>query len=496
MLSNSQIQPGLGVALLPVVLLVAGLTLNMVLIPGNALAGPSQLVLIFCSAVTLALGVFTGSAWEHLLHRMARSVEGILPAIIMLMLVGGLVSAWVISGIVPAMIYYGLGVLHPDWFLVSACLVCGVVAVTSGSSWTTIATVGVALMGIGAGMQIPAPVVAGAVISGAYFGDKLSPLSDTTNLAAGMARVDVFHHIRYLLYTTLPAILVALLVYFILGRMAGDGGAVDISAIRAGLAASFYISPVLLVVPGLVIVLIVLRTPALPALFAGMLAGIATACLLQTDALLSLGSDTEHVLARYYSAIMQVVSTGASFETGNAPVDALLSTGGMAGMMNMVWLALTAMLFGGAMEGAGFLQRITAAILRRVNTSRGLMPATVGSCLFTNVTASDQYLAIVLPGRMYRQAYDQLELAPENLSRCLEDGATVTSVLIPWNACGVFVAGALGVATLEYAPYAIFCFVSPVVGVLYALFDVSIRRRGAVQSASSTSRSPATARST
>lgn len=477
-MNNNTNQPSLTLALVPVVLLVSGLVFNVVFIPGSALDGPSQLILILCSAIAMGLGVYRGIAWYRIMHHVARSVESVFPAILMLMLVGGLVSSWMVAGIVPAMIYYGLDILNPAWFLVSACLGCAIVAIASGSSWTTIATVGVALIGIGVGMGFDAPLVAGAVISGAYFGDKISPLSDTTNLAAGMARIDVFVHIRYLLYTTVPSILIALAVFGILGSLESSaGGSVDTSAIQRSLVGAFDLSPLLLLIPALVIALIILRIPALPAIFAGMLIGLFTACLFQRDVLLAFGAYPDNTVAHYYSAIQQVLTQGVSFHTGESSMDELLSTGGMAGMLNMIWLALMAILFGGAMEGVGFLQRITSAVLSWVKTSRGLIPATVGSCAFTNITASDQYLAIVLPGRMYKQTFDDLDLAPENLSRSLEDGGTVTSVLVPWNACGVFVAGVLGVATLEYLPYAVFCFVSPVMSVLYALLDIRIRRR-------------------
>ncbi len=475
--NNTLNEPGILVSLLPVVLLIAGLALNVIYFEGNSLGGPSQLVLVLCSAFAMGLGFKSGRSWSHLLKHVVSGIESIFPAILMLLLVGSLVSSWVVSGIVPAMIYYGLAVLDPAWFLVSACLVCAVVAVSSGSSWTTIATVGIALMGIGVSMAIPAPAVAGAVISGAYFGDKLSPLSDTTNLAAGMANVDVFVHIRYLLYTSVPSILIALVAFMFLGAVYSEQTSeVDTSAIASGLTNTFVISPALLLVPALVIALIIKRTPALPAIFAGILAGVLMACFTQREALLSFATPGEEGFGGYYSAVLSVLSQGVSFDTGNQGVDELLSSGGMAGMLNTVWLAITAVLFGGAMEGAGFLQRITAAILTQVRSSRGLIPATVGSSAFTNLTASDQYLAIALPGRMFARVYAEKGLAPENLSRSLEDGGTVTSVLVPWNACGVFVAGVLGVSTLEYAPFVIFCFVSPLASIVYALFDIRIRR--------------------
>jgi Na+:H+ antiporter, NhaC family len=358
------------------------------------------------------------------------------------------------------------------------CLICGLVSIATGSSWSTGGTVGIALMGIGKAIGMPEEMVAGAIISGAYFGDKLSPLSDTTNLAPAMAGTDLFTHIRYMLYTTVPSIIIALIIFTIIGfnHDAGvmDTGAIDI--ITKTLDDTFWISPIAFLLPALVIFLVAKRMSALPALFLGALAGGVLALFTQQDLFARLSGEEFSFIGAWRQTI-EIAHGGFKLETGVATIDSLLSRGGMSSMLNTVWLIMMAMAFGGIMEMTGMLGRIADAILSTVRGTASLITATIASCFTLNLTAADQYLAIVVPGRMFRSAYEKRGLAPENLSRSLEDSGTLTSVLIPWNTCGAYFSGVLGVATLSYAPYTFFNLVTPFVAIAIASIGFKIRKR-------------------
>ncbi|WKZ66395.1 MAG: Na+/H+ antiporter NhaC [Flavobacteriales bacterium] len=467
--------PSLLQALIPLLALVGLLALNVVVFGDGGLSGPNQIALLLAASVAIGIGWRNGHGFSHLLEHIVRGISTAMGAILILFLIGALAATWLISGIVPAMIDHGLMLLSPKVFLFAACAVCCVVSLATGSSWNTAATVGIALMGIGKALGMHEGMVAGAIISGAYFGDKLSPLSDTTNLAPAVAGTDLFTHIRYLLNTTIPSIALALLAFLALGVLAApEADAAGVEDMRAAIESRFSIGWWLYLVPLAVVVMIIRRVPALPALLAGTLLGALFAVVFQWPLVMELagGADWKSV----YKVVLGTMGSGAAVETGNATVDELLKAKGMGGMLNTIWLILCAMVFGGAMEGAGLLQRMAAAILSRVRGDGGLIAATAGSCVVVNATASDQYLSIVVPGRMFAPVYEERGLHPKVLSRTLEDSGTVTSVLVPWNTCGAYMAGVLGVATMAYLPFAFFNLLSPLMTVLQGALGWRIAR--------------------
>jgi Na+:H+ antiporter, NhaC family len=466
--------PSLMLSVTPLLVLFLLLGYNVAVYGDDSLSGANQTALIVSAALAAALGMLSGRSWSSIQDHMIDNIKAATPAVLILLMVGALTGSWLISGIVPSMIYYGLQIFSPAFFIASACLVMAIAAVVIGSSWSTSATLGVALMSIGYAMGLNPGLVAGALISGAYFGDKMSPLSDTTNLASGVSNVDLFTHIRYLSLTAGPSMLLTLLIYLVLGLvLGGEAADADNTAMyREVIADKFTVNVLLLLVPAGVIFLIIKKVAALPALFCGALAGVACALLFQR----ALMADLTTEFGGTYQIIMQAIYGDIAVATGNAVLDDLLSSGGMSGMLNTIWLILSAMVFGGAMEAAGFLARITNALISRVRSDAGLVTATGATCMVTNVSASDQYLSIVVPGRMFTRAYQERNLAPQNLSRTLEDTGTVTSVLVPWNTCGAYHAGVLGVATLAYAPWAFFCLISPLMTLVFAWGRIRIAR--------------------
>ncbi len=467
--------PSIFQALLPVLALVALLALNVLVFGDSGLDGPNQLALLFAAAIAIGIGLYNGSSFTELLDHIVRGITTALGAILILLLIGALAGTWLISGIVPAMIDHGLVLLSPKAFLVAACAVCCVVSLATGSSWSTAATVGIALMGIGKALGFHEGMVAGAVISGAYFGDKISPLSDTTNLAPAVAGTDLFTHIRYMLNTTVPSIIITLVAFLCIGLFAAPDGAITgVEELRAAIHGRFSIGWWLYLVPASVVLMIWRRMPALPALFIGMLLGAAAALIFQRPLLIHLagGDSWQHL----YKVIIGTMGTGASIETGNTTVDELLTAKGMFGMLKTIWLILCAMVFGGAMEGAGLLQRLAAAILTKAHSDGSLIAATAGSCVLVNATASDQYLSIVVPGRMFAPVFAERGLHPKVLSRTLEDSGTVTSALVPWNTCGAYMGSVLGVATIAYLPFCFFNLISPLMTVLQGALGWRIAR--------------------
>ena len=479
-------KPSLLLAFIPLIILVAFLFINVIVFSDDATYGPNQIALIIGAIVAGIVVAQLGYKWKQIVDSIVNSISSAMSAVLILLIIGSLAGTWLISGVVPAMIYYGLQILNPTIFLFAACLISAIVSLATGSSWSTVATVGVALLSIGNVLGFSEGLIAGAVISGAYFGDKMSPLSDTTNLAPAMAGTDLFTHIRYMALTTIPSISVALVFFLIWGFTVPSGGdsSDTISAVLTAIESKFTISPWLFLVPVIVIGLIIKKVPALPALVIGTFAGAVFALIFQQELLQ--GFITEHNkgientqkhiggLVGNYKFIMQAIYGEISVVTENKIVDKLLSTGGMYGMLNTVWLILCAMIFGGVMEAGGLLRRITESIIGLANTTFKLFVSTVGTCLFFNATASDQYLAIVVPGRMYRDIYRKRGLAPQNLSRTLEDSGTVTSVLVPWNTCGAYMSGTLGVATLAYLPFCIFNIISPLMTLVFAFFNIKI----------------------
>ncbi|MFA0962476.1 Na+/H+ antiporter NhaC [Roseivirga sp. BDSF3-8] len=485
-----QRRPAIWEALIPVIFLIVALFFNVFYIFGDAaLDGSNQIVLLLAAFVAVIIGLRTGMSWDDLQDGMVKSISAAMPSIFILLMIGALAGTWLISGIVPAMIYYGLDILNPTIFLFAACIVSAIVSVATGSSWSTIATIGIALLGIGDALGLSKAVVAGAIISGAYFGDKMSPLSDTTNLAPAMAGTDLFTHIKYMAYTTVPSIVITLLIFLGIGiYQGGDGQIADTEAVQAAIGQAFNINGWLFIVPALVIFLIVKKVPAFPALLIGTLLGGLCAIIFQPQIITGLGGSTFNreivfeagsgweYFFNSFKAVMMAMYGDVTVATGNAEVDGLLSTGGMAGMLWTIWLIICAMIFGGVMEKAGLLQRITDPIIQMARSSGSLILSTTVSCIFFNVTASDQYLAIVVPGRMFAGPYRERGLKPKVLSRTLEDSGTVTSVLVPWNTCGATQAGILGVATGTYAPYCFFNIISPFMTVLFGYANIKIAR--------------------
>lgn len=468
-------EPTLFEAFIPVVFLIILLSINVGIFGNEALAGSNQIVLILSAAVATLVAVRLGYQWNEVQDGIVRSISSAMSSILILLLIGSLAGTWMLSGIVPAMIYYGLQILNPTIFLFAACVICSIVSVATGSSWTTAATVGIALIGIGKALGVAEGMVAGAILSGAYFGDKISPLSDTTNLAPAMAGTDLFTHIRYMTITTVPSITIALIIFLVVGLTNGASGPVtESSLIREAIENKFNVTGWLFLVPAIVVFLIVRKAPALPALLLGTLLGGLFALIFQPGLVAEIGGAMS--AKGLFTGIMKSLYGEIAITTENEMVNGLLSSGGMAGMLGTIWLIISAMIFGGVMESAGMLRRIAKAIISLVNSTGALIASTVGTCVFFNITASDQYLAIVVPGRMYADIYQRKGLAPENLSRTLEDSGTVTSVLIPWNTCGAYHSSVLGVSTLTYAPYCFFNIISPFMTMLFGFIGYKIKR--------------------
>lgn len=453
--------PPLWKSLLPVAFLIGALWLSVV--HYAALGLTTHVPLVLATVVASVVALSTGLSWREIEEGMAKGVSLALRACLILLVIGLLVGTWIQAGIVPSMIYYGLELLSPSVFLVASCVICCVVSLATGSSWSTAATVGIALMGVGEGLGVPKPMIAGAIISGAYFGDKLSPLSDTTNLAPAMAGSNLFEHVRHMLYTTVPSLLIALVLYALLGL--GHTGKLDttqVDAILSALDQGYRVSPLLLVPPLLIIAMVVWKVPALPALMGGFGIGALLALLVQDQS---------------FGQVLAVSYDGVKLETGHALVDKLLSRGGLSSMFSTVVLIICALSFGGVMERAGMLAAIANGILRMARGVGGLVLATLCTCIGMNVLASDQYLAIVVPGRMYRAAYEKQDLAAVNLSRALEDAGTLTSPLIPWNTCGAFMIVTLGLEPWTYVPFCFLNLINPVVSAFYGFTGITMVKR-------------------
>ncbi len=462
-------------ALIPVFALIAMLAFNVYVFGDDALSGSNQFIMLLGGAVAAIVGFFNKVDFDKMMDEVASNIQSTAGAILILLMVGALAGTWLISGIIPTMIYYGLQILNPTIFLAACVIICAVISVATGSSWTTSATVGIALIGIAEALGIPVGMTAGAILSGDYFGDKISPLSDTTNLAAAMAGTDLFTHIRYMMITTVPTIIITLLIFVIIGLNLDVSGTTDTSAILHSIESTFTITPWLFLVPAVVIFLIIKKTSPLIALLAGTLMGAIAALIFQPGIMAQITGKESLDFISGYKGIMQAITVDTSIITDDEKLNDLFSSGGMAGMLGTIWLILCAMVFGGIMEAIGALSRISTALLNLFHTTFGLFASTVFSCLALNVTASDQYLAIVVPGKMFAKAYKDKGLAPENLSRTLEDSGTVTSVLIPWNTCGAYHSGVLGVPTLTYIGYAFFNYLSPFMTLLFAALSIKIR---------------------
>lgn len=463
-------------SLIPVVLLVVLLAYNVFVFGDDALSGSNQFILLIGGAIAAVVGFYHKVSYEKMLAEVAENLKSTTGALLILLMVGALSGTWLVSGIIPAMIYYGLQILNPTIFLAACVIICAIISIATGSSWTTSATVGIALIGIGNALGIPMGMTAGAVLSGAYFGDKMSPLSDTTNLAPAMAGGDLFTHIRYMLLTTVPTLIVTLIVFVVLGFTMDTSGEADTASILNSIDATFNISGWLFLVPLGVILMILKKTPPLMALLIGTLLGGVFALIFQPEIIAGLSGAKELNFENGYKGILNAITVSTEIATDNVALNDLFTSKGMSGMLGTIWLIMCAMVFGGIMDGIGALSKISETLLGMAKTTFGLFASTVASCLALNVTASDQYLAIVIPGKMFSKAYKDKGLAPENLSRTLEDSGTVTSVLIPWNTCGAYHSGVLGVGVADYFVYAIFNWLSPFMTLLFAAFQIKIAR--------------------
>ena len=456
-------------ALIPVVILMALLAYNIFVADGVWLGDYSnQYILLMGGAVAAIVGFFNKVSISTMIAEVWENWKSVFVPIMILLLVGALAGTWLVSGIIPAMVYYGLQVLSPAIFLPASVVIAAIISIATGSSWTTSATVGIALIGIGSALGISPGMIAGAVISGAYFGDKMSPLSDTTNLAPAMAGTDLFTHIRYMTITTVPTIIITLIVFSIISMNLETTGSTDISGLLSSIKSTFNITPYLFIVPVIVIALIVTKTKPLIALGTGVLLAAVFAFIFQSEILSSISSSK-------FQSIINAIFVDTEIATDNEKLNELFSSGGIMGMLWTILLIICAMVFGGVMDAIGALARITKELLKFATSVFGLFASTVFSCLGLNAIASDQYLALVIPGKMFKKAYEDKGLAPENLSRTLEDAGTVTSVLIPWNTCGAYQSSVLGVSVADYFVYAIFNWLSPFTTLFFAALNIKIK---------------------
>jgi NhaC family Na+:H+ antiporter len=440
--------------------------------------GPNQIALLLAAGVASLVGLYLGESWKDMERAMVEGISLALKACLILLAVGSLIGSWMLAGTAPTVIYFGLGILDPSWFYPAALIICALVAVSIGSSWTTAGTVGLALVGIAQIMGLSLPITAGAIISGAYFGDKMSPLSDTTNLAPAMVGVDLFVHIRHMAWTTTPSFMIALILYSIIGWNSDtvQAPAESIDVARNILRDNYTIAWPTILPLILLLTLAMRKVSALPTIAIGALAGCVVALIWQPGLVQHFGSP-DGSLSGWTASIkglFMALADGFQIETGDASLDELLSRGGMSSMLNTIWLIMSAMCFGGVMEHTGLLKRIVDFLLKGVRGTGSLIATTVLTSIGMNIIAADQYIAIVLPGRMYRAEFARRGLAPQNLSRTLEDAGTMTSALVPWNTCGAFMAATLGVPTLAYLPYAFLNLMNPVIAIIYGMTNFRI----------------------
>ena len=465
------------VAFVPLLALIGMIVLGVSVFGRDVGDGPSQISLTFATALAALMANFVGRVpWSVLEQGIASSIAKAGVSIMILLLIGMLSGAWMVGGVVPTLICYGVKIMNPCLFLACACVICAVVSLMTGTSWTTVATIGVALLGIGTALGVSAPWSAGAIISGAYFGDKLSPLSDTTILASSSTGTDLFVHIRYMLFTTIPSMTLTLVIFLVAGFFLVDASAVDVQGFSEGLSRTFHITPLTLFVPLFTGLLIAFRLPSLAVLFFSALMGGVSAVLLQSDVLLSVVGEEMPSMMGYYKALMTTFFTSTHIATGSEALDRLVSTRGMSGMLTTIWLILCAVSFGGVMYAGGMLRTIADVALACVRGLAGLVGATAVTGAIMNIAAGDQYISILITADMFRDAYRRKGLESRLLSRTIEDSSTVTSVLVPWNTCAMAQSTSLGIATVAYLPYCFFNLISPVMSVVVAA--IISRRRG------------------
>jgi NhaC family Na+:H+ antiporter len=470
-------KPSLLDAITPVVILISMLA-GTVYVFGLDSFGPNQVALIMAAAVAAMIGIKNGHSWKEIERGMIDTISVSLQSLLILLMVGALIGSWILSGTVPSMIYYGVQLMSPDYFYLTSCLVCALLGFSIGSSWTVAGTLGIGLMGIAAALDLSLAASAGAIISGAYFGDKLSPLSETTNLAAAVTSNDLFEHIQHMLWTTVPGFLITLVLFFALGIGSGANLVIDdIEILQSAMQETFNISPIMLIPMILLLTMAVKKLPALSTLICGTLAGCLFAAVFQWDTVIALANDSSlNEGAAVFKGLFSSMFLGYSSDTGNASLDALLSKGGMSSMLTTIGLVINAMAFGGAMRRTGLLERLVEAALSRVKSAGDLIIATVGTCIGTNLLAADQYLSIVIPGQMFVKSYEERDLNTINLARTLEDSGTLTSALVPWNTCGAYMSATLGISTFMYAPFAFFNIICPIIAVIYGYSQIALQQ--------------------
>jgi NhaC family Na+:H+ antiporter len=465
-------------ALIPVVSLILMLALSVYLFGSDSSSGPNQIVLTLGAAIAALVAFKNGHNWASILEAIISGISTAMGAILILMSVGALIGTWLMAGTVPSLIFYGLELMNPQLFYAAACLICAIASLAIGSSWTVAGTLGVALIGVAMGLGLSAPIAAGAIVSGAYFGDKMSPLSDTTNLAPAVAGTDLFTHIRHMVWTTAPSFTLALLLFVFVGfgvETQADDGA--LASLTGTLDSVFNITPLALIPLVVVFYMAYKKTPPLPTILFGALLGGFLAMVLQPQVVLAYANSPSlsNGLAMT-KGVWMALYDGYVASTGVAEVDGLLSRGGMSSMLNTIWLILTALAFGAVLEHGGMLNRLIESALRSAKSTGTLIMTVVLSCIGINIVAADQYIAIVLPGKMYRAEFARRGIEPKNLSRVIEDAGTLTSPLVPWNTCGAYMAAALGVPTLAYLPYAFFNLINPLVSIIYGFTGFTITR--------------------
>ena len=470
--------PSLFEALLPILCLIVMLSTSVFIYGDNSSYGGNQIALIVCAGIASIIGIKNGYSWKEIETGIVKGISTAMGAILILLAVGAMIGTWIMSGLVPAMIYYGLNLLSPSIFYFAACIICALSALSIGSSWTVAGTLGAALMGIAVGLGLSPEVTAGAVISGAYFGDKMSPLSDTTNLAPAVAGTDLFTHINHMIWTTGPSLLISLCIFLFMGLNAADAQNLEgLKLIQNTIENNFNISVLSFIPLIIVFVMAFKKMPAFPTVLIGGLIGGVFAVLLQPQVVRNFVGETD--LPSYLislSGVWTALHSGFSIESGVAVVDDLLSRGGMSSMLNTVWLVISALTFGAVLETTRLLNTLVKVLLSFAKSTSSLIITTIGTCIGINIVTADQYMAIVLPGRMFKAEFKRRKLAPKNLSRTLEDSATMTSPLVPWNTCGAFMSASLGIATFSYLPFCFFNLINPFIAICYALFNFKIEK--------------------
>ncbi|MCD8044179.1 MAG: Na+/H+ antiporter NhaC [Tannerellaceae bacterium] len=470
-------KPSLVASVIPIMVLIILLFLSIKTFGSDALEGSSQMVLLTATAVCSFIAiVFYKVSWKKIEIAIVNNITGVSTAIIILLIIGALSGSWMISGVIPTLIYYGIHIIHPDFFLISTCIICSIISVMTGSSWTTIATIGIALLGVGQALDFSPGWVAGAIISGSYFGDKVSPLSETTLLASSVTDTPLYTHIRYLFITTVPSMSIALIIFLIAGFSHSSGASLHIQEFSVALANKFDINLWLLVVPVITGIMIAKRVPSIITLFLSTLLAGVMAVIFQPGILHEISGLDNSSFQSVFKGLIMTFYDSTSIDTGSEMLNGLVATNGMSGMLNTIWLILCAMCFGGAMTGSGMLQTITTFFLRFMKKTVSVVASTIASGLILNLTTADQYISIILTGNMFRDVYRDKGYESRLLSRSVEDGVTVTSPLIPWNTCGMTQATILGVSTFTYLPYCFFNLISPLMSILIAMLGYKIYR--------------------